>query len=278
MNKDVTSFASRSKTGIILVSVLLLIVLLFQVVSLLGWRAPNLANSTSPILGYLTSFYATLMYLVLAVLIGLEAKNLKEFNIDRFALATFILGSFIRRRFGLPGEESFLILIGLAGAIVIATFVVKKPSVPRTNIKWVLVGILISAVLLILIFLLELLLREAWAVMPLFRGNLSATVISEIVKELSFGALIEEILIRGFLWGYLRREGWDEKKISWAQGLLFWFLHVSRVVTPFSFFIVIPLITILFTKLTMHTKQVYPAIVSHIVINVLSSMLNLSTF
>jgi membrane protease YdiL (CAAX protease family) len=218
------------------------------------------------------------MYLTFSVLIGVESKNLEEFHIDKFTVVTFILGSILRRRIGIPTEGFFLILIALSGILVIFILISKKPSLPRTNRRWVFVGMVISVVAVIMITLLEVLFRNTWAVTPLFRNNLVATVIGEIVREFSFGALIEEILFRGFLWGYLIREGWSENKVIWTQGILFWALHLSRIVTPFTFFIVIPLITIIFSKLTLKSRQLFPAIVAHIIVNVISSMLNLATY
>lgn len=268
----------QRKLGILLVLLLVAVILILQTISLIEETNPNLIHADFPILGYLTYFYATLMFLVFSVLIRLEFKNLAEFNIDKFVVITFILASIIRRPIGIPAEGFFLIMIGLTGIFVVLTLVIKKPVIPKTKIRWVLFGLGISSIIVILFTFIELLFRNTWAVIPLSNNNILPTIISEILKEFSFGALIEEMLFRGFLWGYLRREAWNETKIVWTQGLLYWLLHVSKIVTPFTFFIFIPIITFIFSKLTLRSKQLYPSIIAHLVINVISTMLNLATY
>jgi membrane protease YdiL (CAAX protease family) len=100
-----------------------------------------------------------------------------------------------------------------------------------------------------------------------------------IVREFSSGALLEELLFRGFFWGYLRRQISEEGKIYWIQFILFWFVHLRRVVTaPFTFFIAIPLLAMLSSQLTLRSRQIFPAVLSHTVINILSTLLNLAAY
>lgn len=278
MIKKLSSFTTTQKLGVALVFLLVVVILILQIMLLIEGILPTFTLVTFPILGYFSYAYVTFMYLGISILIGVEAKNLEEFHIDKFTIMTFVLGSILRRRIGAPAESFFLILIALSGILAIFMVARKKPTLPRTNMKWVFVGIGIGCGTVIIITFLELLFRGTWVAMPLFRNNLIATVIGEIVKEFSFGALVEEILFRGFLWGYLKKEGWNENKVIWTQGILFWVLHLSRIVTPFTFFIVIPLITMIFSKLTLRSRQLFPAIVAHIIINVISSLLNLSTY
>ena len=278
MIQKLSSYTTKPKLGITVVVLLLVVILVLQIVFLIEEIIPTFTLGNFPLFSYFSYSYVTLLYIAFSVLIGVESKNLEEFHIDRFTFATFVVGSILRRRIGIPIESFFLILIAFSGIFVLFILVLKKPSLPRTNIRLVLAGIGISSGTVVLIALFELLFRNTWAVMPLFRNNLAATVFGEIVKEFSFGALIEEILFRGFLWGYLKREGWSENRIIWMQGGLFWAAHLSRIVTPFTFFIIIPLITIIFSKLTLKSRQLFPAIVAHIIVNVTSSMLNLATY
>jgi len=266
------------KIGVKLILPLLLVIFALQVTTLIGDINSKFAQAISPILWEVFYIYVALAYLFFAVLITIESKALEEFHVDRFTLAIFVLASLIRHRTGLPGEDFLIALIRLSGIIVVFTLIVKKPNVPRTSIGWVLIGIAVSTVTIILIILFEIVFRDSWEVMPLYRNNMFSTVSGEIIVEWSFGALVEEILFRGFLWGYLKRKGWTENKVFWVQGILFWFFHISRIFTPFTFFIVIPLLTMIYSKLTLHSKQLYPAIVSHIIVNVVSTMLNLASY
>ena len=202
-------------------------------------------------------------------------EDTEEFNIDKFTIITLILFSFLRL---ISGNSYFLILIGLASVLVIVTFIVKKPKILRTNLRWTLLGIVISIVALVLLTQFELLLRHKWIATPLLQNSLAITAIIHIEQELSFISLPEEILFRGFIWGYLRREGWGENKTIWAQGILFWLIHFGKLVTPFTFFVAIPIQTLISSQLTKRSKQVFPAILSHTIINSISAILNLATF
>jgi membrane protease YdiL (CAAX protease family) len=169
-------------------------------------------------------------------------------------------------------------MIGLACVLVIVAFIVTKPKIIRTNLHWAVLGIVVSAAMLVLITQFGLLLRHTWLTAPLFHNSLVVAVIGNIIKQLSITTVPEEILFRGFVWGYLRRKGWGENKIIWTQGVLFWLIHFSRLGTPFSFFVIIPVLTVISSQLTKRSKQVFPAILSHTIINVVSAILNLTAF
>jgi len=198
-----TNLLAENKTGTKLVYMLLLVIFTLQLAGFIGETSLNFAQAISPVLVYSVYIYVTLMYLVFSVLINLEIRTLEEFNVDRFTIVTFALASLIRPRVGLPGEDFFLILIRFAGIFVVFTLILKKPNIPRNKIRWVLIGVAISGVTVILITLFELAFRDIWKIMPLYRNNMFSTVSGEIIREFSFGSLIEEILFRGFLWGYL---------------------------------------------------------------------------
>lgn len=236
------------------------------------------ATQSSVSIDYINYAYSTVMYLIVSVLICVEIKRLEEFNIDKFTIITLILFSFLRRRLVIVGEGYFLILIGLAGISMIVALITNKPKLLRTNLRWTLFGIMIGGITLFPIAQLELFLRHTWLANPLLRNNLALTAISDLLKQLSFTSLPEEILFRGFIWGYLRREGWEENKIIWIQGVLFWLIHIGRLATPFTFFFAIPILTLISSQLTKRSKQVFPAILSHTIINSVSAILNLATF
>jgi membrane protease YdiL (CAAX protease family) len=272
------TFITQRKLGIYLVFLLLMVIFTLQLISLIEQTTLDFALLYSPVLGYFGYFYITLVYCAFSILIRLESNYLEEFHIDRFTLASLVLSSIVRSRLRIPAEGFFLILIGLAGIFMISTLILKKPTIPKTNRRWVLVGAGISSGVIILITLFELFFRNAWEIAPLFKDNEALTITRHIVAEFSFGAVIEEILFRGFLWGYLKRAGWHENRIFWMQGTLFWFLHLSKIFTPFTFFIIIPIIAMICSKLTLKSGQLYPAIIAHMIINILSAMLNLASY
>lgn len=264
----------KKRIGIKIVFGLLFVILLLQTIPFLRLD-PDFDRISSQVFAYLYYVYVVLMYVGFSVLIYIEAVNLDEFHFDRFTLVTFILGSVIRPRSGLPGESVFFVLIGLSGALVIFTLVLKKPGVPITKIKWVIAGIVISSVAAVLLTLLEFSSQGNWGYVS---NSRIGTVLGLIVRELPSAPIIEEILVRGFLWGYLKRMSISDNRIFWIQAAVFWLFHVGKVFTPFTFFITIPLFTILYSLLTLRSKQLFPSIISHLLVNILSIMLNWSAY
>jgi len=62
------------------------------------------------------------------------------------------------------------------------------------------------------------------------------TIFPIFMAQLCNAATLEEPLFRGFLWGYLRLQGWNEKWIWLFQALLFWVGHIYYLgVASYSF-------------------------------------------
>jgi hypothetical protein len=267
----------QKKPSVILILVFLAGIVAYQIVSLVAYIDADFFSTYAATINYIYPALSAVSLLIVAILISVEMKNLEEFNIDKFTIVSFILFSILRLIFE-RGNISISIMIGLACVLMICAFFVTKPKIIRTNLRWAVLGIVVSAATLVPIAQFELLLRHSWLAHPLLQNNLTITAISHILKELSFTSLPEEILFRGFIWGYLRREGWGENKIIWAQGILFWLIHFSRLGTPFTFFVSIPILTLISSQLTKRSKQVFPAVLSHTIINAVSGILNLATF
>ena len=228
---------------------------------------------------YVTYIYSIAMHLMLSILVLIEINTLEEFHVDKFTIITFLLFSILRPRFGFFGENFFIALIGLASIAILVALLVKKPKLPKANLRLSLTGILAGVTLVILLFYIESAFRRPWSPTPLLKNSITLSFINLIVQEFSSGTLLEELLFRGFFWGYLRRQGLEEKKVYWIQFTLFWLVHIRRIVTaPFTFFVAIPPLILISSHLTMRSKQIFPAILSHAIINILSTMLNLATY
>lgn len=267
----------KNNTTILLIFGLTIWILILQFVFLIESIFPQ-SVSFNETIRYIAIAYRTAMHVVVAALLLYEMDNLTEFGIDKFTVATFIIGSFLEQRLDIKGDVYFHAIRGLVGLVVIAALFKRKPNLMQTNVSWSLVGIVFGAIAIAFIFYIELVLRGIWVFAPLLQNSLPLTISNLIVRELFTTAILEEVLFRGFLWGHLRRLGWDNGKTVWFQGILFWLTHVGRLFTPFTLFITIPVITIISSKLTSHSRQVFPAIVSHATINILSAILNLATY
>lgn len=267
----------RTRLGFFLTVITLFGVFALQMVFIFVNLNSSIVQSAGGGTGFFQYLYISITRLIIATLIWIERKNLEQFHVDKFTIVTLLVGFFLFQRVGGVGENFFIVVIGITGVSLIILLMISKPQIPSTRIRLALIGIVAGSVLVIVLTLLEILLRPPWPPQPLTRGNLIATCVGYIIREISTVPM-EEMMFRGFLWGYLSRKGWREKKIFWTQGLLFWLLHFLRIGMPFSFFIAIPLLTLLSSELVKRTKQLFPSILAHIVINSISALLNLSTF
>lgn len=209
----------------------------------------------------------------------LEIDHLSEFHIDKFTIVTLIISLLLRPKLGVSGEIFYSGLVRIYGLVIIICLLVKRPPLIKTNIRWSLAGIFIGIVFIVIIALLELYLRPKWLILDPLKNSIAPIVFGTIFREFSNGVPQEEILFRGFLWGYLKRNDWEERKAIWLQGLLFWLIHFNRIFTqPFTFFLVIPLLTFILSKLTSRTKQLFPSIIVHTLVNTAAIIFNLATF
>ena len=254
----------KNKLGLILILIVLLQIVVVQITSFFG---------TTTMFQYFKYIYTTTVYLSLSALIWIERENLEDFHLERLTLYIFIFSSLFRRRLGVNGEEYFLLVIGLTGiSTIVAMFVNKsRIRIPKTNSGWVLTGLLVGIIGTIPISLIQAWqsqLFNMWPYNSFLSDNISLDIVRQIIYDLSFASLIEEMLFRGFIWGYLRKLGWAENRAFWVQGILFWVSHFGRLRTPLTFLLSIPLATFIYSKLTLRSKQVFPSVVSHLIVNV----------
>lgn len=222
----------------------------------------------------ITYFYLVTTYLVIAALVWLNKQNLEDFHLDKLTLFTLVFSSIFRRRLGIAYEGYFLMLIGFGGLLILIIAVVNRSILPKTNVKWSILGLLYGILSLIPSTIIQSFQGQAIANEGFYINNTVFLIARQFIFELSFGVPVEEIVFRGFIWGYLLKLGWAEKNAMWGQGILFWLLHFGRVGTPLIFFLSIPLLTFVSSKLTSRSRQIFPAIISHTIINSMTPILS----
>jgi membrane protease YdiL (CAAX protease family) len=256
---------------------MLLVIALLQSLFLMQVLGSPILQQYSLLISFTPIIFSVIIRWTLACLLWVESGNLQEFHVDRFTVYLFIFSSIVRIRSGMPGELVFAILIALSGVFVFILLILRKLKICETNLNWTSRGLGIGVLSTVLLFVLELLIRPIWTAMPLIGNSLISTTVG-LMATIFDTAPLEEIVFRGFLWGYLRRFGWTESKIFFVQGILFWLCHLSRsIITPFSFFIGLPLLVFVTGKLVMKSKQLFPSILSHSIVNMLSKGLNLAS-
>jgi membrane protease YdiL (CAAX protease family) len=148
--------------------------------------------------------------------------------------------------------------------------------VPRTNLIWSIKGAVAAILVLLPIAIIESLQQNnSMYVSPYdMRYGSVLFAIRQFVYQFAFVSPFEEIIFRGYLWGYLRRFGWKENRILLVQAVLFWFVHLGYIkMYPITFFITIPIITIIFSLLTRYSKQVFPSMIAHTIINAITPII-----
>jgi hypothetical protein len=231
---EIKGFTLRKNFGFSFLIAVIAGAAILQLIFLIAELNPDILKTYSTGIGYLSYGYTIIMYFTVATLILIEINHLEEFHIDKFTLLSFVVFAFIRGRTGIAGEGFFLVLICLTGIATTIAWLIKKPEIPRTNLRWAVTGAVIGGISLILIIIIELLLRHNWFIPSFYENNVFRTAIRQIIIEFSSATIVEELLFRGFLWGYMSRKGWGENKILWTQGVMFCFLHFSRVITVHS--------------------------------------------
>jgi membrane protease YdiL (CAAX protease family) len=237
-----------------------------------------IVSSDSRLFPYFQYASVTFIYIILTALILLEIRNLHDFRLDAASVAVFVASTILRRRLGINGEAFFLVITAACGVVTLLAFARYRPRLAPVSLSWVAGGVLVGLLLLVPLS------AEAWLTGVLNLRLVSAgpqaiepqhgvsflAVVREAIYQLSFGVPTEELLFRGFLWGYLERRGWAASRAGWVQAILFWLLHWPNFVVPLGFLISISFITFAVTALTLRSKRILPAILAHGIVNTLS--------
>ena len=89
-----------------------------------------------------------------------------------------------------------------------------------------------------------------------------------VPQQLGYAAITEEPLFRGFLWGFLRKLGWNPWVILFFQTLLFMLGHVYYLKNmPLMFFVVIPISGLGLGLLAWRSRTIVSSMLAHSMIN-----------
>jgi membrane protease YdiL (CAAX protease family) len=233
---------------------------------------PIIADPSYGISPYYTYIYIIFSYLAISAVILLEINNLNEFHIDRISLWLFIITCFVRSRLGVNNEIIYLLplmLIGLANFFQ----VVRHPSsIPRTNGKTILHGAVLAGITIVVITVIESFQASNW-LNPIYSNNVVVNLFRQLIFQLSFIVLIEEIVFRGFLTAYLIKIGVKEKTAFTIQALLYWLVHYNRSDNLISFYISIPILAWSTSFIVKRHKQLTASIIVHTTVNVFMGLL-----
>ena len=230
----------------------------------------------------------TIAFVIIGFFFWQKHADLPLYNIDKPTFTLFI-ASLLLMIIAEP-TQSFIILLLAAPThsfivlrctlFLMALFVIfkyrwplyktfrKLPPLSKRSIYWILIGLVTG---IILAFALSLPPALGALIFPQeITDNMYSVkrVIGlSFVGNLITVALVEEIAFRGLLWGYLANLGWPLRRILEVQAFLFWLLHIPLILQPYSFFIIIPTVAIVFGVLTLKSRSVTSSIVAHATYN-----------
>jgi membrane protease YdiL (CAAX protease family) len=212
-------------------------------------------------------YFVIAIYLLVIIVLVIEKDNLETFNIDKNSLIILSLIGVVRYKLQIPFEEYYRVVCNLLSFILFVYCLGNWKKLPKTKSNWMLLGALSLVVAIPLAF------GESTQVERYVESNAhfasmpAALIINTFSYTLTFVAPFEEIVWRGVFWGQLRKWNVGENRIIWLQGILFWLLHGWRIFTPIMFFISIPICTLIFSLLIKYSKQLFPSIISHTLLN-----------
>jgi membrane protease YdiL (CAAX protease family) len=226
------------------------------------------------------TLYEVSTYLLTAFLIWWERAHLVKYHIDSSALflivffrplQTLILWDWkVDSPLAFPRPAACL-LWAIAIALILALWRggFRPRDITVHSLAWLGTGILVGMLMSILENLTTFQSMLVYARSP--EASSSSVVVSSglnLLYHLGFAPINEEPLFRGFLWGYLRQESWNERWIWLFQALLFTLAHVYLAQQfPLAFWVFIPGAALVFGALAWRSRSISPAIFAHAMIN-----------
>src|SRR5512133_373981 len=197
-------------------------------------------------------------YLIMAVLIWWERAHLRDFWVDLAAAITCLF-------------QIFCFPIGIGLFMVMRRCQAKFPSPPANVWHWALLGAMVALIC-------EISIVNLGIDPPSSRGSHPASfsfLLPAIFTQMTWAAVFEEPLFRGFLWGYLRRIRWKDGWIWLFQALLFTLGHVyylqAEAIAPWFVRMMLPSLIIGF--IAWRAKSIFASMVTHGMFNASHDML-----
>lgn len=246
------------------VSAILMILLLLLRFPLLIAAQFGLIPNTIAVVVFLTG-----TYLCTGILICRKVNTLDQYCISIPALILFLLSP-VMAIVSNPNDVTAFARIAMAIAFAIFIFLKRKALKTVLNnwkaILWNCLFVLAAVAVTTVLF----------AYIRGFSGTESAVTCSMLAKsvlfQLSFAAVMEEPLFRGFLWGSFRQAGIREGLICVIQAALFWLGHIYYYNTGINFWLVIPIGSLVLGLVILKTKSISYSMTTHALINSLGDV------
>ena len=198
-------------------------------------------------------------------------QNLSLFNISGFAIFIFLFSPIFSI---IADPYNFIAYINIPIAIIFGVYLFRKKkelTLTKTLTNKLAGNIVITLIITAAIIAIGVFIKE-------FKGgdNLDPLnlewIIHQLLFQLSFAAIMEEPLFRGFLWGYLKKYKLRDISICIIQALLFWFGHIYYMDTGLNFWIWHPIAAFLFGLIIVKTKNIAYSLGAHALVNTVAQI------
>jgi membrane protease YdiL (CAAX protease family) len=213
-------------------------------------------------------------YVAVLVAMWKYLDNLYSLHFDFWSLLFLVVsGTIFGFQTGIKREIYFQVIIWIASLGILYFLVKYRNKIPKTNFYWIPITLFGSLATSLIIAEIESTQPQLWLEGSAYiTKNVLLVFLRSFLYQFSSIAVAEEFIFRGFLWYYLYSLGWDNNKVFWGQAIIFWLFHASSIVSPITFFIVIPIGTLLFSLLVKYSKQLFPSILAHTLVNSLTNL------
>jgi len=213
--------------------------------------------------------FLTGTYLCTGILLCRNIANLDQYCISIPALVLF-LSSPIMAIISNPNDPTSIFRLAMAAVFTVLIIRKRKEmSAVKNNARTIFRNCLIVIASVVVTSVLFAWLRG-------FSGTESTVTLSMLTNglmfQLSFAAVMEEPLFRGFLWGSFRQLGLADIWVCIIQAVLFWLAHIYYFNTGINFWVIIPIGSFILGWVVMKTKSITYSMVTHTFMNTLGDI------
>lgn len=228
-------------------------------------------------------------YLLITFLIWWELDHLADYNIDTVAVIAIVLfpplqtlvlkyWGFDQNPLMFPSIASLTIwLISVVFLVVLMKNRARLPKIRASSIMWLGIGLLVGIGTSVLLSYPNSLRFSAGVHFIGSRTLFSITTLKDIgvkfVYQMGYAAVMEEPVFRAFLWGYLLKLGWNDRRIWIFQMVLFTIGHMSGLRWfPIQFFVTVPIASLILGYLVWRSRTIMASLAAHGMLNATGDM------
>jgi membrane protease YdiL (CAAX protease family) len=205
---------------------------------------------------WLTSLWLLGTYFFIVIVIWLNRENLQSININKYFIAIFIFTGIVLSIYWYTSVLG--ILVGIS-----ALFILYIARSGQLNLKDALPGYWNKTIVVLVWATLFCLLLVNYKITFCEVGSRTALYYVVILSSVVY----EELIFRGLLWMFLKKMHLSERKVFYVQSFLFWIAHINYIENPFSFWLYVPMMSLILGILVWRSQSIFKSTIVHYVFN-----------